>query len=440
MNVFNPFNSNTTTSQNNSTKPSILPNNLFGQSNNDNKTSNLNSGNFSFGANTNPNTTNSLFSNAQNNGQNTVNFGSTLTFGQNLSGNQNNNTIGTNNFGQNNNSNILFGQNNNNAGNNNNANNQNGNNIIFNNKNNIDLKGINNINNNQNNNNNGGNNNPANNNPIQNQQYLNLNDIKVQSGLTEYKNSLLNVEKCFNPGESENMFKDYIYMPTAGKSSSEVNIYRPYTIWKNQEKIINDYNIWEKGNANNKNPKEFFTAQISSVDGLVDRNKLLEKAILSSIGKTVEEEKNLEKLNKQLDDEMNNKILDLKNRYLKVEELEISLSSKLAQYNYLVGSANENVSDSQEIKDNIKKVNDKIKKNNMIELCNKIKKSSNENFSGENKNFVKDMSKERINNMLDGLVEIQNMMTVIYNNNKKNMGMILGMQKEAERIFKKNDF
>ena len=236
------------------------------------------------------------------------------------------------------------------------------------------------------------------------------------------------------------MFKDYIYMPTAGKSSSEVNIYRPYTIWKNQEKIINDYNIWEKGNANNKNPKEFFTAQISSVDGLVDRNKLLEKAILSSIGKTVEEEKNLEKLNKQLDDEMNNKILDLKNRYLKVEELEISLSSKLAQYNYLVGSANENVSDSQEIKDNIKKVNDKIKKNNMIELCNKIKKSSNENFSGENKNFVKDMSKERINNMLDGLVEIQNMMTVIYNNNKKNMGMILGMQKEAERIFKKNDF
>ena len=130
----------------------------------------------------------------------------------------------------------------------------------------------------------------------------------------------------------------------------------------------------------------------------------------------------------------------LKNRYLKVEELELSLSSKLAQFNYIVGNVNENVSDTQEIKENIKKANENIEKNNMIELCTKIKKVSNENFKGENKNYIKDMSKERINNMLDGLVEIQSMMNVIYNNNKKNYGMVLGMQKEAERIFKKNDF
>ena len=136
---------------------------------------------------------------------------------------------------------------------------------------------------------------------------------------------------------------------------------------------------------------------------------------------------------------MSNKLLEVKNCHLKLNELELSLSSKVAQYNYLVGSAKENVADTQEIKENIKKSNDNIKQNNMLELCEKIKKSSNENFAGENKNYIKDMSKERINNMLDNLIEIQSMMTIIYNNNKKNLNLITGMQKEADKIFKKNE-
>ena len=222
-----------------------------------------------------------------------------------------------------------------------------------------------------------------------------------------------------------------------GKSPHEVNVYRAYTIVNNQEKIINDYNIWDEGNRKNKNPNEYFPVQISSVDALLERNKLLEKAILMTIAKTVEGEKNLEILNKKIEDEMSNKLLEVKNCHLKLNELELSLSSKVAQYNYLVGSAKENIDDTQEIKDNIKKANDNIKQNNMMELCEKIKKSSND-FGSENKNYIKDMSKERINNMLDNLTEIQNMMNTIYNNNKKNLNLITGMQIEANKIIKKN--
>ena len=146
----------------------------------------------------------------------------------------------------------------------------------------------------------------------------------------------------------------------------------------------------------------------------------------------------MEKINNKIKDEMNNKLIDLKNYQYKLDELELSLSSKIGQYTYLTGSAKENVADTEEIKENIKKANENIKENDMSKLCEKIKKSSNDNFSGEKRNYIKDMSKERINTLLDGLIEIQNMMNVIYNDNKRKSYIIMGAQKEFERICQKN--
>ena len=285
------------------------------------------------------------------------------------------------------------------------------------------------------------NNNPNNQNILQqqnnniNQSYLNLNDPKIQHDLIEYQEALKNVEKCLKVTEKENMFKDYIYLPIPkGYSPSQYHIYQPYTRMNNNVSIINDYNIWEEGNKKNKNPNEFFTAQISSVDALINKNRSLEKSILENIAKSVDNEKILENLNKKIDEEMNTKILNIKECHLKVDELEIDLSSKIAQYNYLVGAAQENVGKTQEIKENIKKTNDNINKNKILEISEKIKQASNENFKGENKNYIKDMSKEKINGMLDGLVEIQNMMKIIYDNNKKNYNILLGIEKEADKI------
>ena len=398
--------------------------NLFGASNNNNKSGGL------FGNNTN-NPTNISFG-ANNTSSGTGIFGNntslnTATFGQSNSGNnqnnQTNNIFGTNNTG--NQTNNIFGQNN--LQNNNNQQKQNTSNIFGN------LSGINASNNNQNNNN------PQQNNAFnQNRQnqYIDINNPKIRHDLEEYKQILDNVSFCYDPSHIENMFKDYLYMPIPkGIQPNDANVYRPYTIVDGQQKIVNDYNIWEKASKNNADPNKYFPIQISSVDALLNRYKNIEKGILQSIAKTVETQKSLENLNKKIDDEMNNKMLELKNCHLKVDELEIDLSSKIAQYNYLIGAAKENVANTQEIKDNIKKVNDTIKKSNMMELCEKIKKSSNENFSGENKNYIKDMSKEKINAMLDSLVEIQNMMKIIYNNTKKNLDTINGMQKEADKIF-----
>ena len=405
------------------------------------------------------NNTSSLFGNINNN------KGSSLFGATNQNQNQNNNTsslFGNNNtvslFGQNNNNTnnntgSLFGQNNNNTNNNTGSlfgqNNNNTNNTT------TSLFGQNN-----NNNNNsvstgsffapksGGNqigslsginnNNQSNNNP--NIPYLDLNNSKIQHDLMEYQTVLVNIEKCMDPTQTENMFKDYLYNPIPKSNQpNEYNVYRPYTINK-QKRIayINDYNIWEEGNKSNKNPNEYYPIQISSVEDLLFRNKKLETGLFNNISKTVDTQKNLEILNKKIDDEMNNKLIELKNCHLKLDELELNLSSKVAQYNYLIGTAKENVRATQEIKDTIKKTNDNIKKNNMIELCDKIKKSSNENFGGENHNYIKDMNKDKINNMLDALVEIQNMMTIVNNNNKKNLEKLNGMQREVDRILRKN--
>ena len=401
--------------------------------NNNNKSGGLfgnssNPTNISFGAN---NTTggNSLF------GANTSS--NQLTFGPNNSGNNQNNQQGSlfsfnnkgnqsnNLFGSGNQSTNLFGQNN--TQNANNQQNQNTSSIFGN------LSGIN-ANNNQNNN-------PQQNNFFnQNRQnYIDINNPKNRHDLEEYKQILENVSNCSDPAHQENMFKDYLYMPIPkGIQPSDVNNYRPYTIVEGQQKIINDYNIWEKASKNNVDPNKYFPIQISSVDALLNRYKNLEKGILQSIAKTVETQKSLEKINKKVDDEMNSKISEIKNCHTRLDKLQLGLSSKVAQYNYLLGTAKENVNDTQQIKDNIKKTNDNINKNNMIEVSDKIKKCSIEEIPGETKNYIKELNKEKINYMFDALVEIQNMMNVVNTNNKRNLNIVNGMNKEIERILKKN--
>ena len=439
MSTYNPFKSSNNSLFGNNNNTTNVTNNLFGNNNNTTNTANslfgnnnntTNTANSLFGNNNNTiSTTSSIFGNNNNptsasnslfgNINNNVNFSnaSTFTFGSNQNQNQTNNT--TTSVIGNNNPNSLFGQNNNNPisslGQNNNQN-QIGN-----------LNGIN-------------NNNQMNNNINQNNQYLDLNNPKTLHDLLEYQKILTNIDNCMNPSKNENMFKDYLYQPIPkGKQPNEYNVYRPHTINKERKMVyINDYHIWEEGKNNNKNPNEYYPIQISSVEDLLNRNKKIESGLFKSISQTVETQKNLETLNKKIDDEMNNKLMELKNCHLKLDELELSLSSKVAQYNYLIGTAKENVRETQEIKDTIKKTNDNIKKNNMLELCEKIKKSSNENFGGESHNYIKDMNKEKINNMLDALVEIQNMMTIVSNNNKKNLDTLVGMQREVDRIFRKN--
>ena len=340
--------------------------NLFGANNKPGGLFGNNPTNISFGTN-NPPSGNNIFGN--NTTTNTATFG-TNNLGNNQNTTQQNSIFGNNNANQNNNN--IFQQNTNNNINNANQQNQNTSTIFSN------LSGI-----NANNNNNQNNNNLQQNNSIFNQnmpnQYLDFNNPKTHQDLLEYKQILENIANCTDPSQLENMFKDYLYMPIPkGVQPNEVNIYRPYTLVGGQQKIINDYNIWEKANQNNIDPNKYFPIQISSVDALLKRYKNLEKGILQSIAKTVDSQKTLENLNKQIDDEMNNKISELKNCHIKLNKLQLDLSSKIAQYNYLLGTAKENVSDTLEIKENIKKANDNIKNNNMVELSEKIKKFSNE--------------------------------------------------------------
>ena len=408
-----------------------------------------------FGNNQNPSQTSSLFS-----GNNTTNAGTNNKPG--LFGSNSNpttfsfgNNAGTNNiFGGNNNNNpnpsstSLFGANNLSINTNNQTNNikvnqpssflgQTNNPSPFNFNNNQPQQQ-----NNTNPNNNFFNTNPQGNNTMNQfqNQYMNLNDPRLSHDLEEYKQLLNNINNCTDPSCAENMFKDYLYMPIPkGRQPNEYNIYRPYTYIDGQKKIINDYKIWDIANKNNKDPNKFFPIQISSVDSLLTRYKTLEKGILVNIAKNVETQKNLENLNKKIDDEMSNKLYEIKNCHTKLNKLQLSLSSKVAQYNYLLGTARENINDTQQIKENIKKADDNINNNNIIELSEQAKKMSNEEFEGENKDYIKEINKEKINYMIDALIEIQGMMNVVNTNNKKNLNIVKGMQKEVERILKKNE-
>ena len=333
----------------------------------------------------------------------------------NQQGNQSPNLFGTNN---NKPGGILFG---NNANNGNNMGN---------------LYDINANNNNQNNNNNNLQQNNIFNQNMPNQ-YLDLNNQKLKNDLEEYKQILQNISNCCDPSKNENMFKDYSYTPIPkGAQPNDFNIYKPYSLINGQKIIVNDYNIWEKACKNNVDPNKYFPTQISSVDDLLQRYKNLEKGILKGRAKTVETQKSLENLNKIIDNELNNKISELKNNHIKLDKLQLDLSSKVAEYNYLLGTAKVNVSATQQIKENVKKINDNINKNNMVELSEKLKKVSSDKIGGDNKDYIKEINNNKINFMMDSLVELQNMMNVINNNAKKNLNTINAINTEVDRILK----
>ena len=426
---------------------------IFGNNNN-NKTSNIFSSNFSFGIkndNNNNKATSTLFGNANNvtfgtnnnnnstlsslqtnnifNNNNSI-FGNTSSNQNNIFINNNQNNLTTNNIfaNKNNNNNSLLFQNNNN-----NQNNIIGNNTInignINNNNLFNLSGINNDNNNIINNN------------VMNNGYININDQKAENEINEYKQVLNDINKCMNVSECENMFKDYLYMKIQkGKILNDINNYKPYT-YRNNQQIINDYNIWVEGNKHNKYPNEFFPVQISSPKELLKRNILLEKAILNNIARDHDSIKNLENVNKKITDVMNQKLIDLKNYQYKIEELEYELATLKDKYNYLTGSATENLEDIKEIKENEIKINDKIKEDEIIESFGKMKRFPNENLNLSNlnnQNYVKNMNHDKINLLLDGLTEIQNMMDYIYNDNKKTLNIIMGAQKKFDEICEKH--
>ena len=238
------------------------------------------------------------------------------------------------------------------------------------------------------------------------------------------------------------MFKDYLYNHIPQNAQPNVyNKYTPFTLDENNQRIINDYNIWEEGKKNNVKPDEYFPVQISSVKDLLERNKICEIALLKNIENTINQEKNLENLNKTLEEEMNTKINELKKCHLKLNQLEINLSSKIAQYNYLVGNVKENVNATQEIKEEIKKLNDNFSKNDLMGQSERILKMSTdvENLSdNEKKNYIKEMRKERINNIFDTLGELQSIMANVSNSTQRNLNLMIGMEKEVQRVINKN--
>ena len=458
MSSFNPFISN------NNNNTSVFGNtnnnaqNPFKTNNNNTTTSTLfgNSNNISFGANNNISNNNNFaspFLSTNNTINNNTNFGNTSNNQNNifLNNNQNNKSINNNqNIFGNNNQNIFTNNNQNNIFTNNNQNN------IFsnNNQNNNIFQGQNNNNNNQNNiisnntfnlrgindnSNNNINNILNNNNQQNNNRSSDVNNQNLNNDLNEYKQVLLDVHKCTDPSKNENMFKDYLYkrLPE-GKSINDVNIYRPYTFGKNQQ-ISNDYNIWNEGNKNNKNPNELYPVQISSPGDLLKRNKFLEKGILKAVANDHDSLKNLEILNKKIRDEMNHKLMDLKDYQCKVEELEFNLATLKDKYNYITGSAKENIEGIREIKNNEKKIKERIKENKIDELLEEMKKSSHLNMNLNNQNYIKNMDQDKINMLLDGFTEIQNIMNHIYNDNIKTLNIVMGAQKKFDEICEKHN-
>ena len=268
------------------------------------------------------------------------------------------------------------------------------------------------------------------------------NEQKTLSDLKEFEQVLINVSHCSDPSQLENKFKDYLYNPIPkGIRPNDVNDYKPYTIVDGKQIIVNDYNIWEKACKNNVNPNKYFPIQISSVDALLNRYKNLEKGLLQANESClVDTQKNLENINKRVDNEMTDKISELKNCHNELDKLQLGLSSKVAECsNYLLGTGKINVNDTQQIQENIKKANDNINKNNMIDNSEKIKKFSKEEIVEEKKDYMKELDENRINYMFDAFVEIQNMMNVIAANSKRNLNIVKGMEKEIERILKKNN-
>lgn len=259
-------------------------------------------------------------------------------------------------------------------------------------------------------------------------------DIDIQEIAILFNNFI----DAYNPSSPSNLFKYFLY--TRGDITCDIRQLQQYSPYIKTEDGTNnciDFNLWRKATQDNKNPQRTFPTQISSPKQFEFRIKKEEINLLCVLEEIVKTQKNLEALNLKYENDMNEELIEARNKMKKIKHLLTMVSTKMAKFSLRIGKGEKNMTAEKKISEQLNSIRNLLQEDSEFKRkVNNVKNISLEHTFVENdeNNYMKEMNKMRIDKSMNALRELKCVIDTQFSNLNKNIKIINGIQNDINQL------
>ena len=262
--------------------------------------------------------------------------------------------------------------------------------------------------------------------------------LKSEMDENQIKNIIQNFLASLDTSNPANVFKNFLYSKTP--QNEDPRFFQNYVpLIQNDDGSINfiDYNLWKKASLQNPNPMKYFPVQISSPKQFLIRLRRTEVNVLYFLEEIIKMQKNLEDMNNKEQKEINKELQLAREKVKKIKNLITLVSTELAQLSLKTGKYQKDLNIEKKIDDKLKSINNKINSDSDIRRkINLLKNTPFENspFTEGEPNYIKGMSKGRVERNLSVLKELKGVLDIQFNHLKKNIKIVQGIQNDLNKM------
>jgi hypothetical protein len=267
---------------------------------------------------------------------------------------------------------------------------------------------------------------------------INQYPLKSEMDENQIKNIMQNFLASLDTSNPANIFKFFLYSKIPqNKDPRFFQNYIPLIQYDDGSNNFIDYNLWKKASLQNPNPMKYFPVQISSPKQFLIRLRRTEVNVLYFLEEIIKMQKNLEDMNNKEQKEINKELQLAREKVKKIKNLITLVSTELAQLSLKTGKYQKDLNIEKKIDDKLKSINNKINSDSDIRRkINLLKNTPFENspFTEGEPNYIKGMSKGRVERNLSVLKELKGVLDIQFNHLKKNIKIVQGIQNDLNKM------
>ncbi len=262
--------------------------------------------------------------------------------------------------------------------------------------------------------------------------------LKSEMDENQIKNIMQNFLASLDTSNPANIFKFFLYSKIPQNQDPRFyQNYIPLIQYDDGSNNFIDYNLWKKASLQNPNPMKYFPVQISSPKQFLIRLRRTEVNVLYFLEEIIKMQKNLEDMNNKEQKEINKELQLAREKVKKIKNLITLVSTELAQLSLKTGKYQKDLNIEKKIDDKLKSINNKINSDSDIRRkINLLKNTPFENspFTEGEPNYIKGMSKGRVERNLSVLKELKGVLDIQFNHLKKNIKIVQGIQNDLNKM------
>jgi hypothetical protein len=270
----------------------------------------------------------------------------------------------------------------------------------------------------------------------------NQNNNKKELDKQEILQVIQNYMSCLNPKTNVNAFKYMLYNRVPKGYEQYIQAFQQY---KQVEKIedgtenLVDFNYWMKALQNNPNPNLFYPYQVSSPSQLVQRVKTTEILEFTALETIMNLQNNLNILNNTYDIEIDNEVSTIKNKLQMIKAKQLSVMSKIEKLALITGKAEKKFNLETSISNKLNTLKSVLSENR--DYAPKIKELQTmttlmgfENQQNEEKDYFKDLDKERLEKNVNVLRDMKKIFDVTFSSLKENISVVNFIKNDLDNL------